>query len=143
MKKMMILLAAVMCISAVRADDRPISVDRLPQAARQFIKEYFPTQKVAYAKVDSGIFDTEYDVVFENGAKVEFFKSGEWKEVDCKYSKVPAGIVPDKIATYVKSNYPNAVIVQISRDRREWEATLSNGLELTFDSLFNLTDIDD
>lgn len=143
MKKIMILIAAVLCISAVKADDRPIAADQLPQAARQFIKEYFPSQKVAYAKVDSGIFDTEYEVVFENGSKVEFFKNGEWKEVDCKYSAVPAGIVPSKIATYVKANYSDASIVQIDRDRREWDVKLSNRLELTFDNRFNLIDIDD
>lgn len=143
MKKIMILFAAVLCISAVRAEGRPITADRLPQAARQFVKEYFPTQKMAYAKVDSGMFDTEYEVAFENGSKVEFFKNGEWKEVDCKNSAVPAGIVPSKIASYVKSNYPDAAIVQIERSRREWEVKLSNRWELTFDNSFNLIDIDD
>ena len=34
-------------------------------------------------------------------------------------------------------------IVQISRDKHDYEVKLSNGLELTFDLKFNLIDIDD
>ncbi|MBR5512252.1 MAG: PepSY-like domain-containing protein [Bacteroidaceae bacterium] len=44
---------------------------------------------------------------------------------------------------YVNSNYPNVNIQQIERDRVDYELRLSNRLELTFDTKFNIIDIDD
>ena len=86
---------------------------------------------------------TRYEVVFTNGSKVEFLKDGEWKEVECKYSTVPTAIIPAQIASYVSQNYPDTQIVQIDRDKRDYEVKLTNRLELTFDLNFNLIGIDD
>lgn len=61
----------------------------------------------------------------------------------CRYSSVPAAVIPAQIAQYVSGHYPDASIVQIDRDKHDYEVKLSNGLELTFDLKFNLIDIDD
>ncbi len=146
MKKFAVLTVALLFVFALtgRADnDRPIAVDQLPQKAQQFIKQHFPKSKIALAKEEREFLDLRYEVVFANSVKIEFLKDGEWKEVDCKYSAVPAAIVPVKIAEYVAKNYEDVQIVKIDRDKREYEVDLSNGLELTFDTKFNLIDIDD
>ena len=44
---------------------------------------------------------------------------------------------------YVKDNYPDVKVFLIERDRNNYELKLSNRLELTFDSKFNIIDIDD
>ena len=97
----------------------------------------------AFAKLERDFLETTYEVVFTNSTKLEFQKDGNWKEVDCKYSTVPTGIVPAQIAQYVTQNYPDTKIVKIDRDKRDYEVKLTNGLELTFDLKFNLIDIDD
>lgn len=89
------------------------------------------------------MFYKSYDVVFTNGEKVEFDKSGEWKEVQCRQSEVPAQIVPEAIRNYVKTNYPDARILQIEYDDNEYEIKLSNRWEITFDSKMRVIDIDD
>jgi predicted nucleotide-binding protein (sugar kinase/HSP70/actin superfamily) len=81
--------------------------------------------------------------MFADGVKIEFNGDGEWKDVDCKFGAVPAAIIPKKIASYVAKNYPDAKIIKIDRDRRDYEVSLSNRLELTFDMKFNLVEIDD
>lgn len=146
MKKLMILSAILVTFginTACADNDKPITVTQLPQAAQQFIKTHFPKEKVAFAKLERDFLETTYEVLFTNSTKVEFYKDGEWKEVDCKYSTVPAKIVPAQIAQYVAQNYPDAQVVQIDRDRRDYEVKLTNGWELTFDLNFNLIDIDD
>lgn len=146
MKKLMILSAILVTFginTACADNDKPITVTQLPQTAQQFIKTHFPKEKVAFAKLERDFLETTYEVLFTNSTKVEFYKDGEWKEVDCKYSTVPAKIVPAQIAQYVTQNYPDAQIVQIDRDKRDYEVKLTNGWELTFDLNFNLIDIDD
>lgn len=146
MKKLLILAAAVFALgtSTVSADnDRPISVSELPEKAQQFIRQHFPNEKVSFAKMECELFDTTYEVIFTSSSKVEFLRNGDWKEVDCKYSTVPAAIIPQQIAQYVSQYYPDTSVVQIDRDKRDYEVKLTNGLELTFDLKFNLIDIDD
>ncbi len=123
-------------------NDKPITVDQLPATAKQFIKKYFPNTKVSYAKMDTEIFDKSYEVVFTDGNKVEFDSKGKWKDVDCKFTQVPEGIVPKQIKNHVAVNYNNMTIVEIDRDNRDYEVKLSNGLELKFDLKFNLIEID-
>ena len=98
---------------------------------------------MAYAKYEREFLESTYEVVFTSSAKIEFYKNGDWKEIDCKYSTVPAAIVPAQIASYVKQNWPEASIVKIDRDKRDYEVKLTNRLELTFDLNFNLIEIDD
>lgn len=145
MKKILLLLVCLFSLqTVVRADDdRPIAVTQLPASAQQFIKKHFAGNQVAFAKMEKDWFSKSYDVTFTNGNKLEFDEKGEWTEVDCKYTSVPAAIVPKAIADYVAQNYKDIRILKIDRDTRDYEVKLSNRLELKFDLQFNLTDIDD
>ena len=145
MKKIMSVLAVLFLALNVACanEDRPIQVEQLPAAAQKFIKTHFPDSKISYAKIDDELVYKEYEVMFADGVKIEFNGDGEWKDVDCKFGAVPAAIIPKKIASYVAKNYPDAKIIKIDRDRRDYEVSLSNRLELTFDMKFNLVEIDD
>ncbi len=145
MKKMFLTCSILFAAVGVAcADvDRPIEVEKLPDAAQKFLKQYFSQAGVSLAKEDVELTYKEYEVVLTDGTRIEFRSNGEWKDVDCKFSEVPAGIIPAQIADYVKKNYPDVKIVQIDRDRRTYEVSLSNKLELKFDSKFKLIDIDD
>ena len=97
---------------------------------------------IAMAKVESDFLQKSYDVIFTDGNKVEFDKKGNWTEVNCKFSVVPQGIIPSPIQKYTATNYPDAKVLKIERDKTDYEVKLSNGWELKFDSKFNLIDID-
>ncbi len=143
MKKSLFLLACLFALLAVvkADDDKPVRVNQLPQAAQQFINQNFAGRKVALAKMENDFWDKSYEVVFTNGDKVEFDKRGNWKDVNCKYSAVPAKIVPNAIARYVKSNYSSAKILEIDRDKKDYEVKLSNGWEIKFDLNFNVINL--
>lgn len=143
MKKILVLLVGLFIVSTgVRADDdRPIRFDQLPVKAQAYVKKYFPQEKVALAKMEKDFFDKKYEVIFGNSSKVEFFKDGTWKEVDCKYSAVPEAVIPEAILRYVKATYPGHKIVKIEKEDRRYEAKLANGMKLEFDNKFNLIDI--
>lgn len=143
-----ILLVAFVFLSfgvlAAKADnDRVITKEKLPLASQQFISENFGNLKISYVKEERDFLERSYEVVFTNGTKIEFIRNGDWKEVDCRYSNVPAEIIPERIAKYVSEHYSDAQILQIERSRSDYEVRLSNKLELTFDKKFNIIDIDD
>lgn len=146
MKKLVLAVVAMFAMSTmVMADnDKPVQVNQLPAKAQTFLNTYFKDVKVALATQDTELFSKSYDVVFNTGDKVEFDKSGEWTEVRCRQTGVPAAIVPAQIAEYVKTTYPDAQILQIERDDRGgYEIKLSNRLEITFNKQMQVIDIDD
>ena len=142
MKKLVFLLVCLFTLQTVaRADDdKPIQVTQMPQLAQQFIK--LSDSKVALAKMESDFLYKSYEVIFTNGNKVEFDKKGNWEEVDCKHSSVPVAIIPAAIQKYVTTHYPDAKVLKIERDKKDYEVKLSNRTELKFDLKFNLIDID-
>ena len=144
MKNILALLVFLLTVSmAVRADDdRPVRFDHFPAKSHSYVKKYFPQEKVALAKMEKDFFDKKYEVIFASSSKVEFFKDGTWKEVDCKYSAVPEAVIPEAILRYVKTNYPGHKVVKIEKEDRGYEAKLANGMKLEFDKKFNLVDID-
>lgn len=145
MKKLLtwVAILAASTASACTGDDRPITMEQLPAEARQFVVQHFADVQVAYVSEDPDVFSKTYDVGFVNGNKVEFDKNGAWKDVDCTYTAVPAGIVPLPVADYLRKTYPQAVVKKIDRDKRGCEVTLDNGFELKFDQQYRLREIDD
>ena len=123
--------------------EKPTSVDKLPQAAQEFLSAHFKDLTVAYAVEEQKYTGKEYEVVYTDRTEVEFRSDGQWESVGRKYSPVPASIVPQPIQTFVSgSNYPGQFIRQIDRNAYTWEVELSNGLEIKFDNQFNVIDID-
>ena len=116
--------------------------ESLPKKAQLFIDSNFKNSKITYVKDERDFLERSYEVLFADGTKVEFDRNGEWKEVDCRRSSVPTAIVPAKILNYVNNSYPGVKVIQIERDRIDYEVKLSNNLELTFNKKFNIIDID-
>lgn len=145
MKKLVFLLVGLFALSvALKADNvKTVQIGQLPTPAQTFITTYFKDSKVALAKVETEFLSKTYEVLFTNGSKVEFDRSGEWTEVQCKTGEIPFEIVPQPIRDYVKQNYPEAVIQKIERDKHDIEVKLSNRWEITFDHNMRVIDIDD
>jgi len=138
---LMCLLAVLVSVEA--SNDRPIVFEQLPTQSQQFIKNYFSGQSIALVKMESDFLYKSYEVIFTNGDKIEFDKSGAWKEVGCKYSSLPPGVIPVALRNYVSANYPGVDVRKIEKKSRgRYEMELANGLDLTFDSKFNLIDVD-
>ena len=146
MKKIIVIALAVFSLGIITANadnDRLTVKENLPKKAQQFIDAHFKDTKITYVKDERDYLERSYEVLFANGTKVEFNRNGDWKDVDCRHSSVPSPIVPAQIMQYVKDNYPDVKVMQIERDRNDYELKLSNKLELTFDTQFHIIDIDD
>ena len=139
--KAILLLVAMMATSFIaKADhDQVITFDQMPEAAQAFHKQYFAGKVPLVVTVDWD----DYTIRYESGEKVEFDKQGSWKEIDCRASQVPVGLIPEEIKANIQATFPGAIILKIDRNRRGYEVKLNNGLEVEYSPTFQVIDIDD
>ena len=142
-----ILMIAICCMVSCNmvanaGNDKPIPVNALPAKAQTLLSQHFNGQKVMLATIESGVVSRCYDVVLQNGTKLEFDKKGNLTEIDCKQATVPAKLIPQAIRNYLKENYPAQAVKKIEMNKNEYEVELANGLDLTFNKHFQLIDID-
>mgnify|MGYP004523721787 FL=1 len=142
-----IMMIAVCCIiscsiMANAGDDKPIAVSALPIKAQTLLNNHFSRHKVVLATAESGVVSKSYDVVLRNGTKLEFDKKGNLTEIDCKRGIVPVRLIPQPIRAYLRNNYPHQPVKKLEIKKKEYEVELANGLDLTFNKHFQLTDID-
>ena len=139
--KFIALLAIMLTLSFnVKADnDQVITFDQLPASAQDFHKQYFGDKVPLVITMDWD----DYTIIYQSGEKVEFNKQGEWKDVNCRVSAVPAALIPEQIKTHVKATFPGTTIIDIDRGLRGYEVKLNNGLEIEYNSTFQVIDIDD
>ena len=142
-----ILMIAICCMvscnmAANAGNDKPISVNALPAKAQTLLNNHFNSQKVMLATIESGVVSRSYDVVLQNGTKLEFDKKGNLTEINCKQGIVPALLIPQALKNYLKDNYAGQSVKKIEMNKNEYEVELTNGLDLTFNKHFQLIDID-
>ena len=85
----------------------------------------------------------EYEILYQSGEKVEFNKRGEWKSIDCRVSAVPSALIPEQIKSHIKATFPGTTIIKLERDRRGYGVKLNNGLEVEYNTRFQVVEIDD
>ena len=142
-----VLMIAICCMmscnmAANAGNGKPISVDALPAKAQTLLNNHFNGQKVMLATIESGVVSRSYDVVLQNGTKLEFDKKGNLTEIDCKQDTVPDQLIPQAIKNYLMDNYAGQSVKKIEMNKNEYEVELANGLDLTFNKHFQLIDID-
>ena len=144
MKRILIALISLMAVVGIsKADDRPIKFEKLPAAAQKFVKTNFADNTVVFVTKDDDLLAPDYEVVLDNGTVLQFSSAGSLEKIEAFRTGVPQNLVPEKIKAYVSANYPDAVFKEYEVEKGKHEVKLSNGLELTFNSVFTLIEIDD
>lgn len=135
---------AAVTIAVNIESEKPVTLGTLPEGVKDILEEHYAGEQPALAIRKFEGLKTEYELTFIDGTKLEFDAKGEWKEVKSHVRTVPEALVPPMIREYLDRNFPGVAVMEISRDRKEFETGLSNRIELTFDSrTFMLTDFDD
>lgn len=118
---------------SVASNNMTKNESRLPKLSQEIIKKHFPNEKISFVVIDKEGLKTTYELMFTSGKEIEFYKNGEWKEIDTKKEAIPQSIIPSSLRQYVKENFPNDVYV-VQMEKKFWgiEVELSNKLELEF-----------
>ena len=135
------LLALILCVPMM-AEDIEISPEQLPQKAQNIISKAFPDTKIKKANIERRASLIQYEVKLEGGVKLQFRKDGGLTECECTKEPVPDILIPSKIGTFIKKEYPESNIMRIEHDSKLYEIDLDDGIELSFNSSYRLIDID-
>ncbi len=57
--------------------EKILPVDELPTEVRAYVGNAYPEAVIIYAKQESSLFNTTYEVQLDNGIKVEFNEEGQ------------------------------------------------------------------
>ena len=114
-------------------EEKLISIDKLPATAQTFLHTHFPSQEAIRIEKDRD----NYDVYLANGVQIDFTKSGDWDDVECRGQELPASIIaliPASIPAYVAEHYPNQFISGVNKEHFGYEIDLSGYMELEFNT---------
>lgn len=127
MKKLII--CACVIFSGYLFADMPISADKLPQNTQKFISDNFQGVNITHAEQDND----SYGVILSNGYKFEFYKNGEWKEIE-NYAGVNPKLLPYNVATTIAKTFPNVNIIKVEKEWNGIEVKMANRMEALLDN---------
>ena len=148
MKISKLFISAVLVLFSLSAcaDDKVVAFNTAPQAVQSFVKKHFPKSQVTRTVKDYDNLSYNWEVYLSEGYELEFTKKGDWKKVDGHRMALPKSVIllmPKQISDYCSQNFPEAQIVEMDKDRRDYQIQLSNGVELEFDLQGNFIRFDD
>lgn len=153
MKKLFILLFALVSFVSVNAQTFSIEANELDNNIITFVQNHFPDNAITLCFVEyetnrpSSLVD-EFNVILDNGTKLEFDRNSNLTSVEGKRDFVPVEILPKSIQNYITTYYPTKKIKSISIERTrkskviDYEVDFAHGLELTFNKNGKLINIE-
>lgn len=113
--------------------DMPIAANNLPQNTQKFISDNFKGASVTSAEQD---YDS-YGVILSDGHKIEFYKNGDWKEIE-NYSGISPKLLSAAAAATIAKTFPNVNIIKVEKEWNGMEVKMANRMKAFLDMNGNL-----
>ncbi len=139
MKKLFAILSTVLLLGMFASCDRTVSVNKLPNQAKQFIAAHFNGTEVLSVRKDG----LQYDVMLLDGTEMEFKSNGQWIKVDCGLNPLPDGILPANTVQFLSAKFPVNYPTHVKYEHKRYEVELENDIDLVFDKNGNFMAADD
>jgi hypothetical protein len=134
MKRLISIFTLLLLAVSATAIERPISFDKLPRKAQVLINTHFQQLAISYITKEYDDGQVDYEVHFANGSHIDFGRKGGWRQIQTRgENTVPLALLPESIGNYLAANHPDAKVIKVDKERREYEVKLTGGIELSFD----------
>ena len=144
MKKLIALGIFAFMMMLTACSDKPVLPAELPATITSFVQQNFPGQTISFAKKDLELTGWQYDVVLADGTQIDFDTDQMWDKIQATLTNpVPTALIPAPIVTHIQTQFPQAMILKIDKERYGYEIELANGLELKFNEMGALMEVDD
>ena len=152
MKKFLILIMCCVMTITIHAQVKVVSKNKLPKNIINFIESNYSDRKVMTYQIDYTNYNfnriNEYEIIYENGTKIEFLKNGQLQSIECgRLDFVKWNIFPEPISYFIKKKFPERLVLDYSIEYRckkpyKYEVKLNTGLELVFNKKYQLISIE-
>lgn len=135
MKKFLMLFVCAIACTMLYAAPQKVAYDKLPTSSQEFLRKYFPQEKVKSVEMDREASWDKYTVYFNSGTQVSFAGgSGDCSEIIMRSGAyVPMGALPNRLNTYATSHYPRLKVVMYQTTADGYRLGLSDKSFLDFD----------
>lgn len=140
--KTMLAAVSILAIGNLYADDKPLAAEQIPAQIKSYIDTHFAGTNITKATIDDNDSDDKYEITLSGNIELDFAADFSITDIDAN-SKLPASVIPAKIADYVSANYPNNVITDWSLEDNAQQLELDNQTELEFSLTGDFIRIDD
>lgn len=145
MKKIVIsLVASLMAVVALARDpELKIPYNQIPEAAQQFLTQYFPANPVRNTtqKFDDGV--SEYKAYLKGGVIVEFDMLGGWNEIGLtRGGNMPRMILPDVVQETLDSRFGDKRIIKMENNGYEYKIKFTDRTEVEINMNGQITEFD-
>ncbi len=107
----------------------------LPENVTSFLNQHFSGAFITFFSRNT--FDYSYNLELSNGFETDFYRDGDWKEIDGQGTVIPQSIIetlPVDLKDYLGQNYKDKKVMTLFQNyKKEIIVTLDDKTELTFD----------
>ena len=147
MKKILLLTVITMSFVSFSSCEKKtvLSESELPSEIKTYVNTHFSDHSILQVLKDNDGFELTYDVMLTERISLEFNRKKEIIDIDGNRNfGLPNSVIPEKILTYVQSNYPSNYIIGWERtDYKNQKVELDNELELLFNKSDDFLRFDD
>lgn len=140
MKNLIFVLLVLFGLSS--CDKETVMPDsKVPSEINSYVQTHFPDYKVLQVIKELDDLKKTYEVYLEGSFKLEFNRNKQIISLESQ-TGLPNSVIPEKILTYVQTNYPSNFIKEWELDDLGQEVRLDNKMELKFNKSGDFLRID-
>ncbi len=114
-------------------EEKMVKESDFPEAIKSWTSTYFPDHPILQVVRERDDFTVTWEVILAEGVYLEFDQ--EYHITDLSYEPgLPDSVIPEPIVEYVRTHFPQQLIVEWELNKKSQEVSLKNGLELKFSS---------
>ena len=151
MKKLLMMLFCLFTISCADAQVKQVSKNKMPKNVVNYVEANYsdrePYYQIEYVNYNFNRIE-DYEVLFDNGTKLEFCKNGELKSIDCgRHDHIELYLLPEEIAQYIDKVFTGFYVLEYDIEFNwnkpyRYEVELTNGITLRFNKKYKLVDVE-
>lgn len=128
-----ILLSVVaMFISNISmSQDKVMTNSEIPSEIQLFVKTHFAQHTIVRAEINKEGLQKEYEIKLNDRTQLDFNNKYQIIKIDAD-TALPQSVIPAKLLSYIKTNYPQNHITEWELDNKGQEIKLNNGVKLEF-----------
>ena len=147
MKKIFLLTVITMSFVSFSSCEKKtvLSESQLPSEIKSYVNTHFSDYSILQVVKDKDGVELTYDVMLTEEISLEFNRKKEIIDIDGNRKfGLPNSVIPEKILTYVQSNYSDNYIIGWEKsDNKNQKIDLDNNLELLFNKSGDFLRFDD